>query len=58
MTSSRLAADGDYRVADLAGDLAAVMERPGSGGSRCSVTRSRRLALWLAHRTTEWLVVE
>lgn len=31
MTSSRLAADGDYRVADLASDLAAVMEAAGFG---------------------------
>jgi pimeloyl-ACP methyl ester carboxylesterase len=50
--SSRLAADGDYRVADLAGDLAAVMEAAGFG--RFSVfgySFTGAFAPWLAHLT-------
>ena len=52
MTSSRLAADGDYRVADLASDLAAVMEAAGFG--RFSVfgySFTGAFAPWLAHLT-------
>ena len=52
MTSSRLAADGDYRVVDLAGDLAAVMEAAGFG--RFSVfgySFTGAFAPWLAHLT-------
>ena len=52
MASSRLAADGDYRVADLAGDLAAVMEAAGFG--RFSVfgySFTGAFAPWLAHLT-------
>jgi pimeloyl-ACP methyl ester carboxylesterase len=52
MTSSRLAADGDYRVADLASDLVAVMEAAGFG--RFSVfgySFTGAFAPWLAHLT-------
>jgi len=52
MTSSRLAADGGYRVADLAGDLVAVMEAAGFG--RFSVfgySFTGAFAPWLAHLT-------
>jgi pimeloyl-ACP methyl ester carboxylesterase len=48
--SSRLAADGDYRVADLASDLVAVMEAAGFG--RFSVfgySFTGAFAPWLAH---------
>jgi pimeloyl-ACP methyl ester carboxylesterase len=52
MTSSRLTADGDYRVADLAGDLVAVMEA--AGFERFSVfgySFTGAFAPWLAHLT-------
>jgi pimeloyl-ACP methyl ester carboxylesterase len=52
MTSSRLAADDDYRVADLASDLVAVMEAAGFG--RFSVfgySFTGAFAPWLAHLT-------
>ncbi len=50
--SSRLAADADYRVADLASDLVAVMEA--AGFARFSVfgySFTGALAPWLAHLT-------
>jgi pimeloyl-ACP methyl ester carboxylesterase len=52
MTSSRLAADDDYRVADLADDLVAVMEA--AGFERFSVfgySFTGAFAPWLAHLT-------
>jgi pimeloyl-ACP methyl ester carboxylesterase len=50
--SSRLAADGDYRVADLASDMVAVVEAAGFG--RFSVfgySFTGAFAPWLAHLT-------
>jgi pimeloyl-ACP methyl ester carboxylesterase len=50
--SSRLAADGEYRVADLAADLVAVMKA--AGFRRFSVfgySFTGAFALWLAHLT-------
>jgi len=52
MASSRLAAGGEYRVTDLAGDVVAVMEAAGFG--RFSVfgySFTGAFAPWLAHLT-------
>jgi len=52
MASSRLTADGDYRVADLASDMVAVMES--AGFERFSVfgySFTGAFAPWLAHLT-------
>ena len=52
MTSSRLAADGVYGVADLASDLVAVMEAAGFGRfSVLGYSFTGAFAPWLAHLT-------